>query len=214
MPGGPRKKKKTGRVRRTRQKHTPTRRDTSLRLEMDNVRGWLLLPPPPPLLLPAHSGRSAVLSSQVRLASTVSSTSRKARVVDRHTEQNGRVEVYVYGLWRAAYLDQPRLEVGVDEDVVPVELEAVLVVDDGLLHRQQRSAQPQTSGRGQRPSSATTAAICASPHDGRRTNKTNLVRRDTCKRNKSIDSEEWSKGNKMSRASVSRNAFKAEQGDG
>lgn len=35
-----------------------------------------------------------------------------------------------------AYLEQPGLQVRVDKYVVPVELEAVLVVDDGLLHRQ------------------------------------------------------------------------------
>lgn len=37
-----------------------------------------------------------------------------------------------------AYLQQPRLKIHVDEDVVAVKLEAVFVVNNCLLHRQQR----------------------------------------------------------------------------
>lgn len=45
------------------------------------------------------------------------------------------------------HLQQPRLEVRVDEDVVAVELEAMLVVDDRFLHRQQRSGRAVRFGR-------------------------------------------------------------------
>mmetsp|Transcript_32767 Transcript_32767/g.83147 ORF Transcript_32767/g.83147 Transcript_32767/m.83147 type:complete len:287 (-) Transcript_32767:699-1559(-) len=41
--------------------------------------------------------------------------------------------------WRRVHLQQPGLERLVDEDVVAVQLEAVLVVDHGGLHRQQRA---------------------------------------------------------------------------
>lgn len=50
----------------------------------------------------------------------------------------------------SSYLEQPGLEVGVDEDIVAVQLEAVLIVDDSFLHRQQRSDKEKRRRKTQR----------------------------------------------------------------
>lgn len=58
------------------------------------------------------------------------------------TESDSETESLIF--LQKAHLQQPRLEVGIDEDVISVELEAVLVVYYRLLHREKRSARALT----------------------------------------------------------------------